>query len=312
MAKVKGQAAVEKAAAQLETLSVEYVEIDWVKPNSYNPNRQSDHEFQLLLRSIKDDGMTQPVLCMQDGTIVDGEHRWRACKQLGYTRIPIVKVNMTEAQRRVATIRHNTARGSHDIELEAQVLRDLQKLGAIEWAQDALQLTDVEMDRMLNDIKPIDEYGAGDTFSDSWEYAANGSEGGADTSAAAQNALNTARELTQAGMKSADVELVKQSVTLTRSQVNTLNQATGGKSADTIMAMAEAHVEAKNRAGKGEWTTLTFVVPTSALLAIEQELARLSGLAPNRQPGLTIELQRGLALEFMAILSAQTPDGSLT
>jgi len=164
----KGRKKVEGIANQLGKLNVEYVGINDIRPNSYNPNRQSDHDFELLLRSMEDDGFTQPIIVTKDGVIVDGEHRWRAADTLGYTEIPVVKVNMTEEQARVATIRHNRARGSHDIELEADVLRDLEKLGAMDWAKDALMITDAEIHRLLDDIEAPEEC-ANEEFSESWE-----------------------------------------------------------------------------------------------------------------------------------------------
>ncbi len=152
----------------LKELKVEYLALTELKPNEYNPNRQSEHEFELLLRSMKEDGFTQPVLAMMDGTIIDGEHRWRAAQALGIDPIPVVRINMTEAQRRIATLRHNMARGSHDVEQVADILKDLEKLGAIEWAQDSLMLTDVEIDRMLNDIQAPEELGADQEWSEGW------------------------------------------------------------------------------------------------------------------------------------------------
>ena len=79
----KGRRAVTKLAESLKTLSVEYVPIADIHPNEYNPNRQSPREYELLLRSMEEDGFTQPIL-VQRGTqrIVDGEHRWRAAHDL--------------------------------------------------------------------------------------------------------------------------------------------------------------------------------------------------------------------------------------
>lgn len=63
----KGRAQVEKKAVALERLTISYVAPDALKPNSYNPNRQSEHDFDLLLRSIQEDGFTQPIIAQQDG-----------------------------------------------------------------------------------------------------------------------------------------------------------------------------------------------------------------------------------------------------
>ena len=163
----KGRKKVEKKAIQLEKLNVQYVSVDSLKPNDYNPNRQSDHDFELLLRSMEEDGFTQPVVVNQDSIIVDGEHRWRAANTLGIKEIPVVKVPMTVEQMRISTIRNNRARGSHDVQLEAEVLRDLQKLGAIDWAKDSLMLDDLELNRLINDVSAPDDL-AGEEYSESW------------------------------------------------------------------------------------------------------------------------------------------------
>lgn len=176
--KDKGKRAVEKKFVALERLRIEYVPITQVKPNNYNPNRQSEHDFNLLIKSITEDGFTQPIVVANDYTIVDGEHRWRAASHLGMTEIPVVIVPMDPAQARIATLRHNRARGSEDIDLATEVLRDLEKLGALDWAQDSLSLTDEELNRLLTDM-PAPEALMSDEFNEAWvpdKHPANDAE----------------------------------------------------------------------------------------------------------------------------------------
>lgn len=184
----KGKKTVEKTNQVLERLVVEYVEPSALRPNDYNPNRQSDHDFELLLRSMREDGFTQPVVAQRDGTIVDGEHRWRAGQALGMSEIPVVYVDMTPEQMRIATLRHNRARGSEDIELAASVLRDLAQLGALDYAQDSLLLDDVELQRLMEDI-PAPDALAGEEFTTAWEPTE--SEGGQEDDAIADTATQT-------------------------------------------------------------------------------------------------------------------------
>lgn len=169
----RGTRDLEKKTRRLERLVVEYVAPDDLKPNSYNPNRQNDRDFELLIKSIKEDGFTQPVVCLLDGTIVDGEHRWRAALHLKYVKIPVVRVDMTPEQMRVSTLRHNRARGSEDVNLSAEVLRDLRELGALEWAKDSLMMDEDEMNKLLADI-PVTEALAGEEFSEAWMPAKSG------------------------------------------------------------------------------------------------------------------------------------------
>jgi ParB/RepB/Spo0J family partition protein len=164
----RAKAVVAKKFNKLERLSVTYVPTDAIKPNSYNPNRQSPEDFELLLRSIEEDGFTS-VITVQEGVneIVDGEHRWRAAQALGLTEIPVVFVDMTTAQRMVSTLRMNRARGNEDVELSAQVLRDLQAIGALDHAQDSLALSDAEINLLITNVA-APELLAGDDFTDAW------------------------------------------------------------------------------------------------------------------------------------------------
>lgn len=146
----------EHAKKALDKLKVEYVPVEKVKPNDYNPNRQSDHDFEMLCRSMEEDGFTQPIIVLPDYTIVDGEHRWRAGKTIGMKKIPVVKVDMTKEQARVSTIRHNKARGSHNIQLEAHVIKELRDLGATDWMKESLLMDDTDIHKMLDEIPDAD------------------------------------------------------------------------------------------------------------------------------------------------------------
>ena len=150
-----------KGNVSLETLTIDYLPIDDVKPNDYNPNRQSEYDFELLCKSIDEDGMTQPIVALRESrVIVDGEHRWRACKALGFEEVPVVLTDMDPAQARIATLRHNRARGDEDVELAAAVLKDLAKLGIDDYLKDSLMMDDVEMDAFLSTVDEPDGFTA--------------------------------------------------------------------------------------------------------------------------------------------------------
>jgi len=180
---------VDDTIEQMRELSVSYTPVEEIVPNEYNPNRQNENEFRLLIKSMREDGFTQPIVCLPRGAgtpepevlpegqdpddhdcfvIIDGEHRWRAAQKLGMETVPHVTVDMDEAQARVSTLRHNRASGSEDVDKAVDVMRDLQELGAVDMAQDALQLDDTEMNRLLDDIPASEEFAA-DEFSTSWE-----------------------------------------------------------------------------------------------------------------------------------------------
>jgi ParB-like chromosome segregation protein Spo0J len=219
--RAKGQARVEKDFSKLERLAVQYVPVRDVSPNSYNPNRQSEHDFELLIRSMEADGFTQPIIVNRDSrVIVDGEHRWTAgivtealrrrgllsspeniaqirservsvLDEIGDFEVPVVFVDMTEAQAMVSTLRHNRARGSEDFELTASLFRDLQQLGALDVAQDELLLDDVEMNLLLGDENAPDALAA-DEYGEAWEPSQTATEPGTSADGRQQTAMTPA------------------------------------------------------------------------------------------------------------------------
>ena len=106
---------------------VMWVPIEKVEPNGYNPNSVAPVEMEILYKSIKKDGYTQPVVTIYDKkkdkyVIVDGFHRYYVCKTKKdiYDRnmgmLPIVVIDKNISERMAATVRHNRARGEHSID----------------------------------------------------------------------------------------------------------------------------------------------------------------------------------------------------
>lgn len=156
--------------SRLKILEFVTVPIDQLVPNEYNPNRMSEHDFELLKRSIVDDGFSSPPLVRKtDGkTIVDGEHRWRAARELGFTEIVIALTDMTPEEAMRATLRHNRARGSEDIELVASMMRDFQQMGSLDLVRDGLMMSDDEINRLIDDVDIPDALAA-ESFGEAWE-----------------------------------------------------------------------------------------------------------------------------------------------
>ncbi len=116
------------------------VPIDKIQANNYNPNTVAPPEMKLLYESIKNDGYTMPIVCYHDSAedkyiIVDGFHRYRIMLEHEdiYEReggmLPVSVINKELDQRMASTIRHNRARGTHDVELMSSIVKDLHELG---------------------------------------------------------------------------------------------------------------------------------------------------------------------------------------
>ena len=116
------------------------VPVEKVVPNTYNPNSVAPPELKLLYDSIKEDGYTMPVVCYYSKkedlyVIVDGFHRYRIMVEHRdiYERehgmIPVSVIDKPLAERMASTIRHNRARGSHDVDLMSNIIKELHELG---------------------------------------------------------------------------------------------------------------------------------------------------------------------------------------
>ena len=120
--------------------SVKPVPVEKIRANSYNPNHVATPEMKLLYQSIKEDGYTMPVVCyyIKDEDVyelVDGFHRYTIMlthKDI-YDReggmMPVVVIDKDLSNRMASTIRHNRARGSHDVELMSNIVNELVQAG---------------------------------------------------------------------------------------------------------------------------------------------------------------------------------------
>jgi ParB-like chromosome segregation protein Spo0J len=114
---------------------IQWIHRDNLKPNDYNPNKVAPPELKLLKISIIEDGWTQPIVVNSDFTIVDGFHRWTVSghKEIyaitdGYVPVVILK-ETEESQKKMATIRHNRARGTHGVLEMSNIVSDMVKSG---------------------------------------------------------------------------------------------------------------------------------------------------------------------------------------
>ena len=164
---------------QFPVLNVKMVSIDKVVANDYNPNKVATPEMELLKHSIEEDGYTQPIVTYYDKEndkyiVVDGFHRYRcAVEFFNLKEIPIVTIDKDLNNRMASTIRHNRARGTHQIIDMSKIVLDLTKNG---WSEKQIsQHLGMELDEIirLKQISGLKEAFADHVFSRSWEEFEN-------------------------------------------------------------------------------------------------------------------------------------------
>jgi hypothetical protein len=160
---------------------VKWVLAETVTANDYNPNKVAPPEMELLEISIMNDGFTQPVVTFPNNgkiEVVDGFHRTRVCKEskivkqrvIGYTPTVIIRKEQSDKNDRIAsTIRHNRARGKHQIDAMSEIVLELKNRN---WKNERIARElgmDEEEILRLCQITGLAEIFKDDDFSKSWE-----------------------------------------------------------------------------------------------------------------------------------------------
>ena len=158
-----------------------WIKQDEITANDYNPNNVAPPEKRLLCKSLEMEGFTQPIVVTESEArhyeIVDGFHRHeigsnRAVlkRQLkGYLPVTCLrKERQKKFDRIAATIRHNRARGRHQINAMSDIVRELVQLG---WDDERIsQELGMDSDEVLRlkQINGLLELFADRRYSEAW------------------------------------------------------------------------------------------------------------------------------------------------
>lgn len=158
-----------------------WVPAEQVEANDYNPNSVAPPEMKLLEISIAEDGYTQPIVAWGKNDyyeVVDGFHRNRVGKESQTVRerihgyLPITLINHDredKGDRIAATIRHNRARGKHQIAAMSDIVLDLSRRN---WSDAKIgRELGMEPDEVLRlkQITGLAELFSDVEFSEAWE-----------------------------------------------------------------------------------------------------------------------------------------------
>jgi hypothetical protein len=105
---------------ELNVPETELVDVDKLRVDSQNPNRQSKRQFRALKKSIKRYGFVVPIITNKDLLVADGEHRLKAAKALGMKQVSVVRLPVDEVDRRLIRQVMNKLRGEHDLFMDTE------------------------------------------------------------------------------------------------------------------------------------------------------------------------------------------------
>ena len=122
-------------------MKIEILDINSLIPYKNNAKKHPKKQIEQIANSIKEFGMNDPIGISKDNIIVEGHGRYLACKKLGFTEVPCIRLdNLTDEQRKAYTLAHNKVAESE-----------------FDWDMIELELEDINMDMEQFGFEFVDE-----------------------------------------------------------------------------------------------------------------------------------------------------------
>ena len=151
-----------------DNLKIEQVKISLLKPALYNPRLLTPKQEADLTESVKQFGLVDPIIANgskdRRNIVIGGHQRLKIAQKLGYAKVPVVYVSLSEEKERILNLRLNKNTGSWDFELlknfDIETLLDVgfdtEEMGHV-W-NDVLEIEDDEFqeEKELAKIKSTD------------------------------------------------------------------------------------------------------------------------------------------------------------
>ena len=128
------------------------ISIDSLIPASYNPRKKlkpGDSEFEKIKNSITEFGYVDPVIVNKDLTVIGGHQRITVLKELGYTDIDCVIIDIDKTKEKALNVALNKISGEWNKELLAELIMDLQSL---DYDLGVTGFDPPEIDQLFNEI----------------------------------------------------------------------------------------------------------------------------------------------------------------
>lgn len=123
------------------------LKIDDLIPYSKNAKKHPKKQITEIANSIEEFGMNDPIGVWSDkNIIVEGHGRWLACKELGFSTVPCIRLDhLSEEQRKAYTLAHNkVAESDWDFDLLDDELNDILN---IDMEQFGFEFKDEELEK---------------------------------------------------------------------------------------------------------------------------------------------------------------------
>ncbi len=125
-------------------MNIELIEINKLKPATYNPRQISTKQYNDLKKSIQKFDLVDPIIVNKDMTVIGGHQRLKICKELKYKDVDCVVLDLNKEQERELNVRLNKSGGEFDMDILANEF-DIDEL--VDWGFKHIDL-DINIDKI--------------------------------------------------------------------------------------------------------------------------------------------------------------------
>ena len=104
-------------------------DIRLLKSDEQNPNRTTIKQREQIWKSLSKYGWTYPIIVNKEGVFTDGEQRAEVLREHGEFFAPVLRLPVSDVDRRMLRQILNKLRGSHNKELDAAEFKRIAELG---------------------------------------------------------------------------------------------------------------------------------------------------------------------------------------
>lgn len=107
------------------------LKVETLVPASYNPRKDlkpGDKEYEKIKNSVNEFGYVDPIIVNKDFTIVGGHQRLKVLKDLGFTEVDCVVIDIDKTKEKALNVALNKISGEWNQELLGELIKDLQDL----------------------------------------------------------------------------------------------------------------------------------------------------------------------------------------
>jgi ParB-like chromosome segregation protein Spo0J len=142
--------------SSIEIPEAELIDVEELQLDGENPNKMKKNQLQALRKAIKRWGFIVPIVTNRDLLVADGEQRITVAKELGMKKVPVVRLDVEDVDRRLLRQVLNKLKGQHVKGLDLGEYEKIIDAGREDDLKEFLLISEADLEAALGEEESID------------------------------------------------------------------------------------------------------------------------------------------------------------